>query len=401
VTVEILSGLAALDEKFRECCRRYGRLDVAVAWCGDPVKILPHGHLDKFRGQVHVTVGIAFNRTHPDALAQLMRHERTRVRVFRDDCALFHPKVYLFSRGDAYALFVGSSNLTFAGFYDNIEINTYIEGTFSSSRPIRVAELRALLSEWRTDAYSFVPSERWLNRYRSRYAITVKKARRIGLKTETQVEEEIADASWLSQADWSVYYGKVLAGLRRYEEQEKGIRRALDGGARLLKLPWKATYFAEIEKRRVINGLGDYAALGHVGASGSFQHLIKNGNARQHATIIRSINAIAAFPQPIPWHRLERALNNLVSLGPTMKVWGRLLCLTRPDLFCTVAAPTLRANLAEVLEIPRARFAEVDGYIKLVQLLHASPWFQAPAPHSARAKYIWGRRVAFMDAIFY
>lgn len=32
----ILSGANELADKFRDCCRQYSRLDMAVAWCGDP-----------------------------------------------------------------------------------------------------------------------------------------------------------------------------------------------------------------------------------------------------------------------------------------------------------------------------------------------------------------------------
>jgi hypothetical protein len=372
---------------------------VAVAWCGNPAYTLPYGHLDEFRGQIHATVGISFNRTHPDAIAWFMEQDRVRLRVVRDDKDLFHPKVYLFSRGDAYALIVGSSNLTYAGFYKNVEVNAYVTGTFSDTPG--VVRLRNRLLEWRTDAHSLVPTNRWLSSYRNKYVVALKKARRVSLMTEPQAEEEIASASWLGQAEWNVYYSKVLKGLNIYEEREDGIRAALDAGARLLARPWRATYFTDPERRRVINGLGDYAALGHVGASGAFQHLIKNGRARQHATIVRSMNTVSRLSPPVPWPRLQEALNDLVKLGPTMKVWGRLLCLVRPDLFCTVSSPSVRANLSKVLEVPQSEFTQVDGYIKLIQLLHASPWFNSTAPQSKRARYTWRRRVAFMDAIFY
>jgi hypothetical protein len=400
VSLTILSEPNELGEKFRDCCRRYSRLDVAVAWCGDPTYKLPYGDLGEFRGQIHATVGISFNRTHPDAIAWFMQQDRVHLRIVRDDKALFHPKVYLFSRGDAYALIVGSSNLTFSGFHANVEVNAYVRGKFSDALP-GVAQLRDRLSEWRTDAYSLVPSNRWLSAYRKRYVATLKKARKASVKTEPQAEEEIATASWLGQADWNVYHSEVLAGLKHYEEREDGIRAALDAGARLLVRPWRTTYFADEERRRVINGIGDYAALGHVGASGAFRRLIKNGRAAQHRTIVRSMNTIAGLSHPVQWSLLKRVLTDLVNLGPTMKVWGRLLCLVKPDLFCTISSPSVRANLSKVLEVPQSEFTQVAGYIKLIQLLHASPWFNSAAPQSKKAQYIWQRRVAFMDAIFY
>ncbi|MCC6165013.1 MAG: phospholipase D family protein [Acidobacteria bacterium] len=401
MNIEILSGATSFADRFRECCSRYDRLDLAVAWCGDPSKTLPYDQIGAFRGQVDATVGIALNRTHPDAVSWFMGRQRTQVRIVDGENVFFHPKVYLFTKGDAFALFVGSSNLTFSGFYKNVEVNAYCEGSLSARGASGVKELRGRLSEWRTDSFSFVPSVRWLNGYRKRYQASLAKARKAGLVTEPQVEEQVASASWLRQADWNVYYGKVLAGLRG-SGREGGLRTALDAGERLLPRPWKTSYFSDVERRRVINGLGDdYASLGHVGASGAFRQLVRNGTAQQHATIVRSMNAISALPRPIPWRRLERVLHDLVRIGPTMKVWGRLLCLVRPDLFCTVAAPTVRANLSQVVGIGQGRFADVDGYIELIRLLHASPWFNTSAPQTRRAKEIWNRRVAYMDAIFY
>lgn len=399
--LKILSRPKSLAKEFADCCRRYNRLELAVAWCGDPAKNLPYAYLEDFRGTIHATIGTAFNHTHPDSFVWLGRLENAHVRVFRDDSDLFHPKVYMFSRGNRYALFTGSSNLTYGGFCRNIEVNVVLEGQLSGSGSAEVARLRERLAEWRTDRFSFVPSLAWLDNYRKKHATSTRNARKYSLKSESVAEDEIASASWLRNADWNVYYAKVVGGVRHYEGHHEGIRAALHGAEQLLGLPWKVSYFSDIKRRRVINGIGDYASLGHVGASGAFQHLIAKGSLKQHGAIVKCINAIATLPLPVPWARLESALRELVNLGPTMKVWGRLLCITRPDLFCTVAAMSVRSNLSEVLGIPQTRFAEVEGYVKLIQLVHASPWFNSPKPIKKGEADIWARRVAFMDVIFY
>lgn len=64
----------------------------------------------------------------------------------------------------------------------------------------------------------------------------------------------------------------------------------------------------------------------------------------------------ADLEPPIDWHRLDLLLSGLTKLGFSMKIWSRFLCLLRPDLYCTVAAPSVRNNLSEVLTIPQNRF---------------------------------------------
>lgn len=400
MTIEILSTPESFAGRFGECCHHYDRLRIAVAWCGDPAKTLPYGHLESFRGALEATVGTAFNQTHPDAFEWLAKR-RAKVRVFRDDLALFHPKIYLFSSGSKFALFAGSSNFTYGGFHQNTEVNVFIEGSLRTSQSTGVVALRETLEKWRAERYSFVPTAQWLRAYRKAHALCIRRARKAKVTTEVTAEEGLASASWLQRAGWSFYYGKVVARLRHYEEGDAGIRRVLDGAKRLLKAPWSLAYFADIERRRMISGLGEYAALGHVGASGAFLSLMASGTDSEHRTIARAMNRIAKMSHPVQWFALRTTLEELVGLGPTMKAWGRLLCITRPDLFCTIASTSLRSNLSAVLGAPQSRLAEVDGYVEFIRLLHSSPWFNSRRPAANPEAYVWARRVAYLDSIFH
>ncbi len=84
-----------------------------------------------------------------------------------------------------------------------------------------------------------------------------------------------------------------------------------------------------------------------------------------------------------------------------MKVWGRLLCIVRPDVYCTVASPSVRTNLSKTLTVAQKDFERPEGYILLLKLIHASPWFNSIEPKDTIEADVWARRVAFMDAIFY
>jgi hypothetical protein len=396
----ILSSSDFLSSEFDRCCREYKTLRLAVAWCGSPSKILPYKTLEDFDGTITATVGIAFCHTHPDAIKWFLDIGAD-IRLFKEDIGLFHPKIYLFRDQKRYAVFVGSSNLTYGGFYANQEANILIEGVTSPEAADGMNSLEDTLVKWHTPAFSFNPTAPWLTSYRKRYEAAMQNQRKHGIHTPAGAEEEISTASWLQHANWEVYYKKVLEGLKQHERDGQGYHDVLDSAAQALPIPWTTQYFENIEKRRIIGGIKQYGWLGHVAASGQFRRLLANGTTKQWATIVEAINTIAAFNRPIPWAKLTEQLDRLISLGPTMKVWGRLLCLVRPDLYCTVAAVSVRKNLSKTLEVPQNRFDDPEGYLQLVKLIHSSPWFNSTRPTDKKVAEIWKRRAAFLDAIFY
>jgi HKD family nuclease len=395
-----LVGSQRLADEFARCCAQYDRLELAVAWCGNPNQTLPYKHLENFRGAITATIGTSFNHTHPVAI-EWLTNLKGHVRIFRDSGKLFHPKVYLFSDRKRYALFVGSSNFTYGGFYSNVEVNSLIEGDFTTGRAGDIRQLQEQLSEWHSDAYSFKPTASWLDNYRRDYSKTARELRELGLKTPPRVEEEIGTGSWLKNADWPLYIEKVTEGLKQRERNGRGYHDVLDAAAHLVPIPWTASYFADAENRRVIGGIGDYGWLGHVAASGQFRHLLANGRKADWETMARCINAASSLAVPLPWKRVEGILDQLVNLGFTMKVWGRLLCIVRPDLYCTVASVSVRTNLSAILRVPQSSFEKPAGYLQLVRLIHGSPWFASNRPTGKTERAIWDRRAAFLDAVFY
>lgn len=398
--LRVLNTANSLANEFDRCCQQYKTLNIAVAWCGDPKKTLPYKHLENFNGSIKAIVGVAFHNTHPDAF-KWFSDIGADIRVFKNDQKLFHPKVYLFKDEDRYALFIGSSNLTYNGFYENIETNCLIENTTSAKMAKDITLLEKTLAEWHTADFSFKPTKQWLEGYRQRYKAIANKLRKLKITTPPRVDEEIPTASWLEHATWGVYYSKVLEGLKRHGRKGQGYHEVLDAANQKVPIPWKTQYFQDIENRRIIGGMEPYGWLGHVAASGQFRSLLAKGTPRQRVTIVKAINAIARLNPPIPWSQLKMHLDQLISLGPTMKVWGRLLCIVRPDLYCTVASNSVRKNLSQMLSVPQNRFNGSEGYIELIKQIHSSPWFNSIAPKNKKENEVWKRRAAFLDAIFY
>ncbi len=400
---QILSDSSSFTLEFARCCRTYNRLRVAVAWCGNPAVTIPYDYLSGFDGEIRATIGVKFNDTHPDVFGWF-KGIGAEVRVFDDRAGLFHPKVYLFRKGTRFALFTGSSNLTYGGVYSNVEVNSLIEGSFSGGLEIGTSlNLEDSLATWHSPPISFKPTKEWLRDYRQRYLRSLAKQRGQGLLTPQRFEDDTPISSWLRNGDWEVYLKKVREGLRRNLGFEQGYHDVLEASAKRLPLPWKPDYLDDETKRSVILGAGkggEYALLGHVGASGKFAGLLAGARPRERSVMCRSINAAARFEVPVPWNQLRDQLSRLVELGPTMKVWGRLLCLVRPDLYCTVASPIVRRELSGTIGIPQSHLARPDGYVQLVRLVHSSPWFNSKRPKPTSDSAIWKRRAAFLDAIF-
>jgi PLD-like domain len=397
---KILHPVQIFEREFRRCCREYDSLQFATAWCGNPENVLPYEHLKGFPGHITATVGRHFDNTHPDAMTYLL-HLNVDLRVFRKEIGLFHPKVYLFSSQERIAVFVGSSNLTYSGFYSNVELNVLLEGVPDNSGRAQVNKLQKQLGDWHTDAFSFVPDAEWIANYRKAFNKALEAEKRNRIQTPPLYENEIASASWLRNATWETFYQKVLEGLEQNKRSANSYLDVLTAARDRLPLPWNTAVFDDLESRRIVLGGKRYGWLGNVGASGRFKKLLSRGTQHQRKALVDAVNRIGSLNAPLVWNALAEELEKLVRLGPTMKVWSRLLCLVRPDLYCTIASIPVRTNLSKTLGFPQTSFERPAGYIELLKLLHASPWFQSPAPTEETEREVWLRRVAFLDAIFY
>ena len=396
----LLTDRRSLADAFAQCCKKFDSVHLAVAWCGDPAQVLPFRYLEGFEGDIRVTVGVAFNNTHPDALEWFGRR-KVDLRVFKDSEGLFHPKLFLFTSGDRYALLLGSSNFTYGGFFSNVEANCLIEGSLTDGSGRDIRRLQGQLGLWHSPEYSFVPEPDWIASYRKEHMRSKRAAKKNRVKTPPRAEDVLGTASWLRDGDWSLFFDKVVEGLQHSGRTADEYHRVLDAASTRVPVPWRASYFRDIERRRIIGGYRPYGWLGHVGASGSFRHLLAEGDRESQRTVVRGVNAVARLVAPIGWKKLENILDELVGLGPTMKVWGRLLCIVRPDLYCTVSSYAVRANLSAVLSVPQNSFETPEGYLRLLRLVHDSPWFNSSRPAGKAEAAIWDRRVAFIDAIFY
>ena len=174
--IRVITKSIALQKEFEDCCKYYDNLRISVAWCGDPKYQIPYKLLSRFSGNLSICVGISFNQTHPDGIKYFMEAGYD-VRIYSSNTPLFHPKIYRFTKGDEYAVFVGSSNFTHGGFVCNREANVLMKGKFvdeplgqciqCGAEHRGIADLFHEQDSWFDD--SFQPTDDWLSEYRKEY----------------------------------------------------------------------------------------------------------------------------------------------------------------------------------------------------------------------------------------
>jgi hypothetical protein len=397
-TICFLASSNEFKIEFRRCCKWYKRLSLYVAWIGDPSNIIPFDYINSSL-EVNAVVGIAFYQSHPKGIKLLMDLTAD-VRIAKKK-PLYHPKVYVFSNENKKAVFIGSSNFTYQGFCQNFEANVLIEG-----KDNEFENFERGLKKWESDSFSFKPDSVWLRKYTDLYNKRRQKIKQAGLDDEVELDEEASMSSaWLAIADWEIYLRNVRKGLKNHlKKYGEDLAYKLDLFAEYeqeLKFPWKKEYFESIAKRRMLLGIKRYGWLGHVGASGNFQHILANGSSEEHNMIVKAINNIISLKEPLNWTQVKNQIKDLISLGPSMKVWGRFLAIVRPDLFCTISSPRVRKNISKLLGKSEKYLENVDGYLMLIRLIHSSPWYGSKRPSNKNELEIWKRRVAFLDVVFY
>jgi hypothetical protein len=398
--VILISSQEEFAKEFGRLCKEFNHLEIYTAWVGNPGNIIPFSHLENL-DTVEVYLGVSFDQSSPDGIQYLIDKKYTVTII--DDKFTYHPKLYFFKSKIGMALLMGSSNFTYAGFYQNIETNILLEGNeFQEKIRVYLDEVKVKVGKLN----SFIPDKIWLKEYSRKYKFRQDKLKQGKIKEETIKEDrQIAHSSWLSNADWQTYMKHINSGIRnqsiKYNDTFENKISLLNEYKALLPLPWQVSVFQTIENRRRILGIYPYGWLGHVGASGSFQKLLANGSPQDKRTIVNSVNTIAKMEMPINYKALKRELEKLGEIGPTIKVWGRILAITRPDLYCTISSPLVRESLSDLLEKPKSYFETIDGYIELLKLIHQSPWFNSQKPKDKKEQQVWSNRVAFLDVIFY
>lgn len=146
-----------LTTRWDELLSAATKLDVAVAWITSEQRVaqlLEFVHIPGRR--LRVITGVHDYLTSATALRRLYEIEALRVAIPEKGCK-FHPKLYIFTTGEARKCWVGSANLTGAAFDGNVELVCEYDDDGAAS-------------EWfnRHWALWLAPNAEWLDLYEKR-----------------------------------------------------------------------------------------------------------------------------------------------------------------------------------------------------------------------------------------
>lgn len=402
--IKLLSKTFELQDEFLRLSTKFDKLEIISAWLGNPAKEIPYSYLSLFN-RVDVFAGISFCQTHPNGIKYILNSKNYHLQLI-DEPFTFHMKVYHFYNESESALIMGSSNFTLSGFTDNAESNIVLEGNKNQ------VSIKDYLNEIKKQIAAFnkvTISEDWLKEYTKKFNDRKRKLEEIRINDDVVREDLIQNSVvWLRNGNWNTYMDEFKKAIEERGEDlsyfVKYHTALLDLYKYTLTVHWTAELFENEEKRAMLfgtkNKIRDYGWLGHVGASGKYMELIKSGSKEKKKMICDSMNAINKLSPKLNMDKLFTLLNQLEATGPSIKVWGRVLAITQPNLFCTISSDAVRHSLSVLLSEPKVRFTQAEGYVYLIKVIQQSPWYNSPEPKDKIEKLIWQNRCAFLDVIF-
>ena len=401
MNVELISESQVATKALVDLTKECDLAAWAVAWATDnPVLDAAFEHRSKFR---HLVIGTHGYVTTPAVIERFQLEPSFRVKL--PDGPLFHPKIYLFRKGDDWTAVVGSHNLTGPAFTSNVEASTIIRG--KAHEPALNGLFAFVAQSWGSGV-KVAPD--WLYSYAANHRRVKAAYDDLARWVDYKTPKTAGGTPGPQDLDWAAFVNRV-------KKEQTGSKHTLEGRLRVLEeiglLFLKRPSFADLDvadRKRIAGTLGerqaaidqvDWAWFGAMGASGSFSTTVINNPEGLSG-------ALAHIPQTgrVDLEHFERFRASFMrALDPSLRASGgiatatRLLAMKRPDQFVCISSPN-RRGIADRFNIPLN--LSVDNYWERVVLrIRSSPWWLAPEPEDPLEKRIWKGRAALLDAIYY
>lgn len=401
--IEFLTNPKQLQKEFERLCQEYKELIIFSAWIGKPgSKKTPFCAFENNIKIKLAVLGKSFNQSHPEGFKNLLKRKIPTIIV--ESFQTFHPKFYLFTNNQKKAIIIGSSNLTTAAFHTNFEANVLLEGI----------EFQKQINQLESDYMNLISktfksnlNSTWLKSYTKEFHSQSSKGDHTNepIVTGTVLNDDLLDITDLTFDDYvQVIKQKQIKAKRLFPEESfsRKIKHFLIYDSVFSK-KWTLKMLENKVNRRMLLGKSEFAFLGHVGASGRINQLLASGTIKEKNKIISVINSLISMEHPLNYNEVKKKLDLLCSLGPTMKVWGRILCISRPDIFFTISSNSVRKYLSSTIGIPKNTIHSTTNYTKLLEIFHQCPWYKTDRPASFEKEklFFWKTRMAMLDLVFY
>lgn len=393
-STRVLTTSAALVAELAALSAWADAIDIVFAWASSSGGTAPHWKAIDLGKVRRAVIGVHFNQTEPVALRALMNLSVVRVHGGTD--GVFHPKLVVARTGDQVRAIVGSSNFTAGGYGANVEVNVVMEG--GAADPPLAALLAFVDAQWR-HRHTFVPDERWLDKYERAYAERPSPPKSphppgrgdVRGEADLDVDFEAYFDLLIDQENKRLADGDTIRVFDHerssYLQEAEACREAFVAHPKFAKMP--------LDRRKLVAGWGEDTSgfFGRMTGAGYFKEAVIDDPAVVGKHLDRLPTAGSVSPE------LARSvLEGLVGVrGIALGAATRLLTVKRPDLFVAVN----NANRARLREVLDASPTTVGGYFKLQERLWALPWFSAPEPEDDDRRRVWAARVGLLDALLY
>jgi HKD family nuclease len=271
--MKLLAEPQTIYKSIKRLMAEYERYCWSVAWASSTNPLFEE-LLAKQQRIERLVVGTHFYQTDPEFMKQFI--DSKSVRFVLETSGIFHPKVYLFKRGNEWACVLGSANFTGAAFDSNKEVCLLIDSTDQDANQV-LRELKSTMARyWEMGSVLTVPV---LANYRSMWALQSKKRSSLegqyGSHRVTKSAVEV-DLFWWS---WNQFFDTVAS--EKHHQLEKRIS-VLRTARALFK---RTLHFSDMsqEERRGIAGFGPesdipWLRFGSMAGAGKYKNRVLTNN---------------------------------------------------------------------------------------------------------------------------
>jgi hypothetical protein len=346
LTTRFLAGARTSAALFAKCAARAEQVWVATAWASDGSAVADA--LWRARGRIEsLVVGLDFHQTDP----KFLRRFRPWARVYQSADGTFHPKVYVFRRGRTFDAIVGSSNLTRAGFGDNIEANLHVTGATTETS---FTSLVRFIEDLAHDAEQW--SERRIDHYEKEWRKARRDIKRLRNFKPAPKRGGSGGAAPSLHVDWKTFARELSRAIaprapagsgdsfRPGPPDNPGYIGVVTEVQRLFTRHRQLAQMKEVDRLKVGGLIDPYGHFGRMTGAGLFNHYMRAEPKR----LDRALDHIPAKPSKVSedqFHAFVTAIKRTKGLGRPA-VGSRLLAMKRPDVFMCLDSATLRKTIA-------------------------------------------------------
>jgi HKD family nuclease len=382
--------IGILKQLINDCDQVYW----AIAWAS-PNEVFADAlqHKAKFSSLI---VGTHMYQTHPEALKKLQDIPVSKV-MDPKHSQLFHPKLYLFTRGKSFSVLIGSHNFTGAAMHGNREASVLLEGSVTEA-------IFKNLRDYVT--YSYAKGERlhadFIYSYERQWHLKRQAQKALESFVHVQKPTRVATKVELQAASWDDYVSELRSRHQALEPRLnvlRGLEHVFETTPKFKDMP--------LLTRKMVAGTSgfvdgtDFGYFGSMLGSGVFRSVLNN----RPEQLSRSLDCIPLYGEVTEDH-YNQFVSALIaafkdeSRSVDLPVASRLLAMKRPDVFVALNNGNRKSLCEQLGTAPTT--TRLDNYWeRIIVQVQQTPWWSAPCPSSPDERELWKGRVALLDTLHY